>query len=113
MLTEGIKDLTELENLGGALAQNVKTSQIRKFFGALKQIQADFEKQKTDILLLEPKLAYAVGRAKGDARTGLEKLYKSIGPLIKNVGEDPKKFKRLVQILEGVVAYHKANGGQE
>jgi len=40
------------------------TSQLRKFFSQLKQIQADFEKLKKEIPFLKPHLAYAVGRDK-------------------------------------------------
>ncbi len=69
ILTDGIKDLKLLKDWGDYLAKDdgfgrdkvgkLSTSQIRKFFGSIKRIQADFEKAKGEILLLEPKLAYA------------------------------------------------------
>jgi CRISPR type III-A-associated protein Csm2 len=68
-----------------------------------------------DLILLDPKIAYAVGRAKKDARQGetvkIEDFYKQITPLIGKIGEDQAKFKRFVQVCEAIVAYHKQFGG--
>jgi len=46
------------------------TSQIRKFFGELKRIQAAPEKYQEEIPMLKAKLAYAVGR---DASTKFDR----------------------------------------
>lgn len=112
MLCNGIKDLTELENLGKELKE-VKTSQIRKFFGSMRQIQADFGNRSNEVIMLEPRLAYAKGKAKRESQPGLEKLYRALSPLIKSIGYDKEKFDSFVRIVEAIVAYHKYYGGQE
>ncbi|MEZ0542917.1 type III-A CRISPR-associated protein Csm2 [Fibrella arboris] len=116
MLDEGIKELDALQQMGIRLKEtDVKTSQIRKFFGALKRIQVDFDNLKSEIILLEPRLAYAYGKAKGGdgGKEGLKHMYDTLGPLIKKIDINPEKFNRFVQITEAVVAYHKAEGGKE
>ena len=127
MLINGIKDVKPLEELGKRLAEADKvqdrnnpniwitkkamsTSQIRKFFGAIKRIQADFDNLKGEIILLEPKLAYAVGKDKKESK--IDEFYKELSPLIKEINEDEKKFKNFVSIVEAIVAYHKVYGGE-
>lgn len=109
MIDEGIKDTEALERLANDIAGKVTTSQLRKFFGSVKKIEADFEKLKGDVVLLEPQLAHSVGRAKGDAKDGLRKLYDTLKPVIKQINENELKFNRFVKMLEAIVAYHKAN----
>jgi CRISPR type III-A-associated protein Csm2 len=107
ILTEGVKDVKEIQNWGHFLADGkdgVKTSQLRKFFGAVKKIQADFENSKGEIVLLNPKLAYAVGRNRSSK---IKELYQLLSPLIDDIKEDKKKFKNFVNVFEAIVAYHK------
>ena len=133
ILTDGIKD-TDLDNLkawGEFLAKQdnkierdrngrernltinaLSTSQIRKFFGEIKRIQADFENSKNEIVLLDPKIAYAVGRSKKDGNSKIDDFYKQVSPLLREIKEDKKKFKNFVNVVEAIVAYHKAAGGQ-
>jgi CRISPR-associated protein Csm2 len=112
--------LVVLEEWGHYLANgetNVKkmtTSQIRRFFGEIKRIQADFINSKKDIILLDPKIAYAVGRSKkesGKMRVAIEEFYNQVSPLIRSIQEDEKKFKNFVHVCEAIVAYHRAKGG--
>jgi CRISPR-associated protein Csm2 len=119
ILTQGIKDtdIDLLEAWGQYLApvdnrdrNALTTSQIRKFFGEIKRIQANFEQSKGDIILLDPKIAYAVGRAERDAR--IKDFYKIVSPLVRDIKEDKDKFKVFVHVIESIVAYHKANGGK-
>ncbi|PAC26456.1 type III-A CRISPR-associated protein Csm2 [Flectobacillus sp. BAB-3569] len=112
MLSNGIKDLSALEDLGKDLKE-IKTTQIRKFFGSMRQIQADFGNRSGEIIMLEPRLAYAKGKAKKESQPGLDKLYKSLSPLIKKIDNDKAKFDSFVRIVEAIVAYHKYYGGQE
>jgi CRISPR type III-A-associated protein Csm2 len=94
----------------------MSTSQIRKFFGEIKRIQADFDNCKNEVILLDPKIAYAVGRAKKDAgrneHVAIDDFYKLINPMLRKIEGDKNKFKRFVQVCESIVAYHKAAGGQ-
>ncbi|GAB2801386.1 type III-A CRISPR-associated protein Csm2 [Rhabdobacter roseus] len=127
ILTEGIKDLRLLKEWGDYLAKpdkeennrsgkdritkdKVSTSQLRRFFGAIKRIQADFDGLSGEVLLLEPKLAYAVGRDKN--KTKLKDLYDLLSPLIRGISEDRARFQNFVNVLEAIVAYHKAAGGE-
>ena len=94
----------------------MSTSQIRKFFGEIKRIQADFDNCKNEVILLDPKIAYAVGRAKKDAgrndQVAIEDFYELINPMLRKIEGDKAKFRRFVQVCESIVAYHKAAGGQ-
>jgi CRISPR type III-A-associated protein Csm2 len=87
----------------------LSTTQIRKFFGEMKRIQADFKNLKNEIILLDPKIAYAVGRARKDGISKLEDFYKLVSPLLRKIKEDEKRFKNFVKIIESIVAYHRAN----
>lgn len=122
IIDKGIKssDIDNIKAWGKYFAEDdggkkVTTSQLRKFFGEIKRIQADFENCKMDLILLDPKIAYAVGRAKKEARQGsllkIEEFYRQISPLISIIDEDQKKFKHFVQLCEAIVAYHKQYGG--
>lgn len=120
ILTDGIKDLELLKKWGDYLATDdgfgrdkvgkLSTSQIRKFFGSIKRIQASFDKSKNEILLLEPKLAYAMGRDKGKSK--IKDLYPLLSPMIRDIQENKDKFQNFVNVLEAIVAYHKAAGGE-
>lgn len=109
-----IRDLVnETEELGEKLAKNLKTTQIRKFLDAVNRLKAqperekDFEKIKPGIELLRPQLAYAAARQQSvkDLRLVMESAIKQI--------EDSEDFTRLVQLIESIIAYHKAAGGKD
>jgi CRISPR-associated protein Csm2 len=107
VLETGVKDVSLMREWGHFLAEgkdSVKTSQLRKFFGAVKKIQADFDNSKGEIVLLSPKLAYAVGR---NQKSKIKDLYRVLSPLIEKIGEDKKKFKNFINVFEAIVAYHK------
>lgn len=122
ILSNGIKssDIPILEEWGNHLAngnQQIKgmsTSQLRKFFGEIKRIQADFENCKSEIILLDPKIAYSVGRAKKEAgrmQVAISDFYNVLKPLIREIDTDQHKFKNFVLVCEAIVAYHRAKGG--
>lgn len=81
------------------------TSQLRKFFGEVKRQQMSGYDQ-TDFVLLKPKLAYAVGRAK-DANAKINDFYFVISKAIDNVSTEVH-FKNFIKVFEAIVAYHKA-----
>jgi len=95
------------------------TSQIRKFFGELKRIQADPVKYGEDIPLLKAKLAYAVGRDvskwggkvvyKSKIKEFYEELEKGINAVRTKEKTDINNF---VKLVEAIVAYHKYYGGK-
>ena len=111
----------DTEELGKKLARDLKTTQIRKFLDAVNRLKAQpdrdnnfTEKVKPELDLLRPKLAYAAARQrKGDRDPGpVEPLRKVLEAAIKKVDE-PEDFTRLVQLIESIIAYHKAAGGKD
>jgi CRISPR type III-A-associated protein Csm2 len=81
------------------------TSQLRKFFGEVKR-QQSMGYNYSDFILLKPKLAYAVGRAK-DEDSKIVDFYDVISDGIMKVSNE-KEFLRFIKIFEAIVAYHKA-----
>lgn len=100
------------DRLAGRFGKKLKTTQLRKFFGAIKEIESDLKERdwssiEAKFFLLKPMLAYAKGR-------GLipEEFYEFMKICMSKVdigSNDDKKenFRRLVEFLEAVVAYHK------
>jgi CRISPR-associated protein Csm2 len=111
----------DTEKLGKALADNgLKTNQIRKFLDAVNQLRVQvrgsitlFDQAKSELDLLRPKLAYAAARQRRKNDPGpVEPLRKVLEAAIKQVYEK-QDFERLVQLIESIVAYHKAAGGTD
>ena len=108
------------ERFGNYLAQEedfakpLTTSQLRKFFGEVKRQQMTGY-DETEFVMLKPKLAYAVGRAKQNGRKGkyqkIEDFYLVMADAIDKVVKSPDKgkaFNNFITAFEAVVAYHKA-----
>ncbi|MBO4379953.1 MAG: type III-A CRISPR-associated protein Csm2 [Muribaculaceae bacterium] len=107
------------EEFGEYLANNEKdgpesltTNQLRKFFGEVKRQQmAGYN--EASFVMLKPKLAYAVGRAKNgkqEKQVKIEDFYNVMRPAIDSVVKAPDKekaFKNFISIFEAIVAYHK------
>jgi len=93
--------------------EELKRSQLRKFFNEIKAIEYDLKSGedvkeiKIRILTLIPKLAYAKGRKLID-----ENFYEFMKTILSKVKEDMNKenaqevFEIFVKILESIVAYH-------
>ncbi|WP_375495797.1 type III-A CRISPR-associated protein Csm2 [uncultured Nostoc sp.] len=118
-LTEGlqkypIRDLVKhAEEFGPYLKQQrLETNQVRKFLDAVNRLKADltetgeFSKIETEIVLLKPKLAYAAARQRAAKPLG-EVMSAAIDKV-----HSKEDFERLVQLLESIIAYHKAEGGK-
>lgn len=134
-IQEGITDeaVEWAKSFGKFLTSNAErtkpltTSQIRKFFGELKRIQADPAKYKEEIPMLKAKLAYAVGRDVNKYfdkakkieviayKTKLKEFYDELEHGLNYFLETNKieDFKRFVKIVESIVAYHKFYGGKD
>lgn len=118
----GTRALVEdTEKLGKALADNgLKTNQIRKFLDAINQLKVQSRSQdnlsdaaKSELDLLRPKLAYAEARLrKKDDPGPVEPLRRVLEAAIKQVHQK-SDFERLAQLIEAIVAYHKAAGGTD
>lgn len=85
--------------------EKLTTTQLRRFFGEVKRQQLKGYDQ-TDFVLLKPKLAYAVGRAKNSSAK-INDFYFVIANAIDMVKSEDD-FKRFIKIFESIVAYHKA-----
>ncbi len=107
-----VKTVKFAEDFGRYLAQKeggepLTTSQLRKFFGEVKhqQMKGYIE---SEFVMLKPKLAYAVGRAKKNSK--IKDFYDVMSDAIDKVTQssDKKKaFKNFISVFEAIVAYHK------
>lgn len=134
--------ITWAEKLGNGLALNERltTSQVRNFFGTVRQIQAvqaEVEPQPRNnqepardtnrtqrlgdaphrqLMLLKPKLAYQAQRDKENRKgEGVMRLTEVLTPAIDLVGRERnvQHFHNFVEFFEAILAYHKAAGGRE
>jgi len=99
--------------IGTTLARkNLKTSQIRKFFDSMKSIAQEFggeeDFSRDRVVLLRPRLAYAAGRQQKQ----VVPLMQVLDPAIRKVNSYAD-FQRLIDLVEGILAYHKLEGGQD
>ncbi len=129
-----IRDLVKhSEELGKRLVeQDVKTNQLRKFLDAINQLKVELsledkpniEEIEVSLQMLKPKLAYAVGRANKKETPGIKALKDVVSAAVdkiievKNVKSQNnmeifrQDFQRLVNLIEAIIAYHKAAGGK-
>ena len=115
-----IRDLVDhTEKLGKKLAEEngLKTNQIRKFLDAVNRFKVQqagkpelSEESQDELHVLRYQLAYAAARQP----KAVEPLKKVLEAAIKQVkGKELENFNRLVQLIESIVAYHKAAGGKD
>lgn len=91
--------------------QRLETNQVRKFLDAINRLKAnlsgnDFSVIETEVVLLKPKLAYAAAR-----QNAVKSLSKVMSVAIDKV-HSKEDFERLVQLIESIIAYHKAEDGK-
>ncbi|QEF94774.1 type III-A CRISPR-associated protein Csm2 [Methanothermobacter sp. KEPCO-1] len=90
--------------------KNLKTTQLRKFFGAIRNMEknaSSWENIEADFYLLKPQLANARGRDL--IPKGFYDIMMSIMDKVDR-GDDKEKlenFRVFVSFLESIVAYHK------
>lgn len=102
----GTNDIIQDKNGREKSADNkLTTSQLRKFFGEVKRQQMEGY-DPTRFILLKPKLAYAVGRAK-DKKSKINDFYYVIADAVDRVRNE-QQFKNFIMVFEAIVAYHKA-----
>ncbi len=90
------------------------TTQLRRFFGEVKRQQMTGY-APTEFVMLKPKLAYAVGRAKQNGKKDkyqkIEDFYFVMADAIDKVlacNDKEKAFKNFITAFEAIVAYHKS-----
>ena len=87
----------------------MSTTQLRRFYGEVKRIQLNGY-DSTEVKLLKPKLAYAVGRNKKDSK--IKDFYNIISVAIDNIN-DESSFGSFIKMFEAIVAYHKLYGNNQ
>ena len=102
---------------GEYLGKNgLTTSQIRNVFSDVKKLKS-YNSDKTNLLLLRPKLAYVAGKHGKRNKNGV--LYGPIVDLQKIVDEcirkidDENSFENFKNFFEAILAYHRYYGGKE
>lgn len=100
------------EESGKFMAEKKLTnSKIRSIYGEIKRIQmGEFNKEKSSFYLLKPKVAYALGRDNNNE--GL-KLFKLIFDHVFASVTDQKTYENFCNLIEAILAYHKAYGGKD
>ena len=93
-------------------SEPLTTSQLRRFFGEVKRQQM-IGYQESEFVMLKPKLAYAVGRAKNgkNNHVKIEDFYLVMADAIDKVLKSSDKqisFRNFISIFEAIVAYHKS-----
>jgi CRISPR-associated protein Csm2 len=96
------------------------TSQLRKFFGAVKNLQMNVSINgfaESDFIMLKPKLAYAVGRVRQKNLKCKERRIEDFAEVIStsiditiNSTNRMEAFKNFINFFEAIVAYHKRYG---
>ncbi|MFN3740317.1 MAG: type III-A CRISPR-associated protein Csm2 [Thermodesulfovibrionales bacterium] len=118
--TRGLKelsanDLVEIaDKMGKYLKEkDLKTTQIRRFLDGVRRIDVQTDKGKNFnsdlVILLKPKLAYAAGR---DMKK-IKPLMDVLEPAITAGAKTYEDFKRLLALIEGIIAYHRFHGGKD
>ena len=91
-------------------SKSLKTTQLRKFFGALKKMEQkdSWDEIETDFYLLKPRMAVASGR--GNVPKPFLNVIMAAMSKVDNVENDDEKMKnfdKFVKFFEAIVAYHK------
>lgn len=91
-------------------SRNLKTTQLRKFFGALKKMEQkeSWAEIETDFYLLKPRMAVSAGR--GNVPKTFLNVVMAAMSKVDNVESDEEKmenFDKFVKFFEAIVAYHK------
>lgn len=94
--------------------KGVTNTQFRNVYGEIKRIQSTgFDRERSHFYLLQPKMAYAVGRQKESTiKEGLkilEGIIRDSSPLVKN----KEQYDNFCNLFESIIAYHKAFGGKD
>ena len=102
------------EHFGRVLAKSVrlKTTQVRKFFEAVKRVAAELRTQDgldlaSECALLRPHLAYAAGRV-----DTVKPLMRVLDPCLQKI-RTPADFQTFYRFLESTLAYHRFYGGRD
>lgn len=114
------EDINEIGRSRGKMLsdEKVKTSQIRNVYGVINGIRAEYHKAggyvpsiERRLVLLKPKLAYAVGRNNA-IRPFYTFMVRATDGVVKSRKHEDA-LKNFFDLIEAVVAYHKFYGEKE
>lgn len=118
---EFMNDFTE--NAGKYMApqyekdkEKLSKSQIRNVYGEIKRIQLkgiDNSEGKSSFVLLKAKVAYAEGRNKTMGLTLFKLIFDKGWQIVVDNKFDSKMYNNFCNLLEAILAYHKAYGGKD
>lgn len=102
-------------NLGKTL-NNVAKSQIRKIFGEIRRLEAQWEAAMANpsrtrpiprLLMLKPRLAYQQKRA-SDLRPLVDVIHAMVDLVVEvnDASEQDRRFRHFVDFMEAITAYH-------
>lgn len=106
----------------GLKNERLTTSQVRGFFGEVRQIEAMLGPNPQTIqgeaykklVLLKPKLMYQAQRQREQRRNeAMGRLADLLTRAIDMVSNDVSRFRNFVDFFEAILAYHKATGGRD
>jgi CRISPR type III-A-associated protein Csm2 len=108
--SDAVRLVDQARALGEALARELKTSQLRNVYGAVRKAamrwDSSHQQAYQELILLQPKLAYYTQRAK-PMKPLKEALDLAIAVLRKDPQPSEVHFKNFVDFCEAVVAYHR------
>ena len=93
--------------------QKLSTSQLRNIFGEVRRLQGSYDRNR--LVMLRPKLAYMAVRAGNGGKLLRDLLTRAIEEVFADSpDEDSEKerFRRMADLFEAVLAYHRAFGGE-
>ena len=101
----------------GKRRKTVTPTQVRNVFGAVKKMELTGTYNAAQLLLLRPRLRWALARAKDDDDHSFETfvlmLENAINEVVEGTAEEQQeKFNRFCQGFEAVLAYHKDTRGE-
>ena len=105
-----LDDETGYAHIVAKNSKKLNTTQLRKFFAALKKMEQKdtWEEIETEFYLLKPRMAVAVGR--GNVPKNFYNVILAAMSKVDNVEDDETKMKNFdifVKFFEAIVAYHK------
>ncbi len=99
----------------GEKLKRLSTSQLRNVFGEVRRLQRRYDANR--LLMLRPRLAYMAARVsqKKEGKLLRDVLTKAIDEVFEGNADEQeqrRRFRRLVDFFEAIVAYHRAKGGR-
>jgi CRISPR-associated protein Csm2 len=102
------------EAIGRYLSYEIKINKIRRFLDGLRRIEVSKEYDPQVVVLLRPKLAYAVGKSDRDEKEFMKRFLEYLDPVLKIISESKDKllFYKGLKLMESIIAYHRYYGGE-